>query len=71
MLISTCISQFSVMPKMAALRKSVGDIEQLSLTDPIRLHFDALHVWSTRLEGGILLLGLIVLYLSAQMRQPQ
>ena len=71
MLVLTTISQFSVMPKMAEIRKSVGDIEQLSLIDPVRLHFDALHVWSTRLEGGVLLLGLIVLYLTSQMRQPQ
>lgn len=71
MLVLTCISQFSVMPKMSELRKSVGDIEQLSFADPIRLHFEALHAWSTRLEGAILLLGLLLLYLTSQMRQPQ
>jgi hypothetical protein len=71
MLVLTCISQFSVMRKMAEIRKSVGDIEQLSFADPVRQHFDALHVWSTRLEGGVLLLGLIVLYLTSQMRQSQ
>jgi uncharacterized protein DUF4149 len=67
----TCISQFAVMPRMAELRKSVGDIDLLSLSDPIRLQFNALHVWSTRLEGAVLILGLIVLYLAARIRKLQ
>ena len=29
--------------------------------------FDALHVWSTRVEGAVLLLGLVVVYLTAQL----
>jgi hypothetical protein len=66
MLVLTCISQFAVMPRMAELRKSAGDIELLSLADPVRLQFNALHVWSTRLEGTVLLLGLVVLYLAAR-----
>lgn len=71
MLALTCISQFIVMPGMAALRKSAGDIETLSLADPIRLHFNALHVWSTRIEGTVLLCGLVVLYLAARTCRPQ
>ena len=30
--------------------------------NPIRTQFDALHVWSTRIETAVLLLGLVVLY---------
>jgi hypothetical protein len=30
------------------------------------VQFNALHGWSTRLEGGVLLLGLVVVYLTAQ-----
>jgi uncharacterized membrane protein len=71
MLALTCISQFVVMPRMAELRKSAGDIDLLSLADPVRLHFDALHVWSTRLEGTVLLLGLVVLFLAARTCKPQ
>lgn len=71
MLALTCISQFVVMPRMAELRISVGDIDLLSLADPVRLHFNALHVWSTRLEGTVLLLGLVVLYLAARACKPQ
>ena len=71
MLALTCISQFAVMPRMAKLRQSVGDIDLLSLSDPIRLHFNALHVWSVRLEGTVLLFGLVVLYLAARVSKPQ
>ena len=30
------------------------------------MQFDALHHWSTRVEGAVLLLGLVVVYLTAQ-----
>jgi len=66
MLALTLISQFAISPKMAALRSSMGDIDAVSLTDPARIAFDSLHVWSTRLEGGVLLLGLVVVYLTAR-----
>lgn len=66
MLALTLISQFSVTPKMAALRSSMGDIDAVSPTDPARIAFDSLHVWSTRLEGGVLLMGLVVVYLTAR-----
>jgi hypothetical protein len=66
MLLLTVVSQFGVTPKMAALRASMGEIDKVALNDPIRLQFDALHVWSTRLESGVLLLGLLVIYLTAR-----
>jgi hypothetical protein len=65
MLLLTIVSQFGVLPKMAALRASMGEIDKVSLTDPARLAFDSLHVWSTRLEQGVLILGLLVVYLTA------
>ncbi len=66
MLLLTLISQFGISPKMAALRASMGDIDAVALTDPARMQFNALHVWSTRLEGGVLLLGLVVVYLTTK-----
>jgi Domain of unknown function (DUF4149) len=66
MLILTLISQFAVLPKMAALRASVDEIDSVPPNNPARLQFNALHVWSTRLEAGVLLLGLIVVYLTAR-----
>lgn len=65
MLALTVISQFGVTPKMAALRSSMTEIDKVPLNDPSRVAFDALHVWSTRLEGAVLLLGLVAVYLTA------
>jgi len=62
----TAISQFKLFPKMDALRKSMGEIDSVPLTDPARILFDSLHVWSTRLEVGVFLLGLVLVYLVAQ-----
>jgi len=66
MLLLTSISQFGISPKMAALRSSMGDIDSVSASDPLRIQFNALHAWSTRLEGGVLLLGLAVVYLTSR-----
>jgi hypothetical protein len=65
MLALTLTSQFGISPKMAALRSSMGEIDKVALNDPARVQFDALHVWSTRLESGVFLFGLIVIYLTA------
>ena len=66
MLALTLVSQFAVSPKMAALRSSMGDIDSVSPDNPARVQFNALHRWSTRLELGVLLLGLMVLYVIAR-----
>jgi hypothetical protein len=66
MLLLTLISQFGITPKMADLRASMGEIDQVAVTHPARAQFDALHVWSTRLESGVLLLGLVAVYLTAR-----
>ena len=65
MLALTSVSQFGVVPRMAALRASMGEIDSVPLDYPVRIQFDALHVWSTRLEGGVLLLGLVATYLTS------
>ena len=66
MLVLTCVSQFGISPRMARLRASVGEIDNAPLNEPARMQFRALHAWSTRLEGGVLLAGLGVAYLTAQ-----
>ncbi len=65
MLCLTLVSQFWIIPRMDTLRAQVGDFAKIALSDPLRVQFDALHVWSTRVEGGVLLLGLIAIYLTA------
>lgn len=66
MLALTLISQFGIIPRMDTLRASLGDVRSAPIDNPERVQFDALHVWSTRVEGAVLLLGLVVVYLSAQ-----
>ena len=66
MLALTLISQFGISPKMAALRASMGGIDSVAITNPARLQFNTLHVWSTRLESSVLLLGLALVYLTAR-----
>lgn len=66
MIVLTLISQFGVIPRMDALRASIsGEIDSVPPDNPARAKFDALHRNSTRLEGGVLLLGLMVVYLAA------
>ncbi len=60
----TLLSQFWIIPKMDSLRASVGDFAGVPLNNPARVQFDALHVWSTRVEGAVLILGLVVIYLA-------
>jgi uncharacterized membrane protein len=64
MLALTLFSQFWIIPRMDALRAQVGDFATVPLDNPVRVQFDALHVWSTRVEGAVLLLGLVVVYLA-------
>jgi uncharacterized membrane protein len=65
MLTLTLLSQFWIIPRMDSLRASVGDFAAVPLDNPARVQFDALHVWSTRVEGAVLVLGLVAVYLTA------
>jgi hypothetical protein len=62
MLAFTLISQFGVTPRMRELRSSPFLMES-SLG---RAEFDTLHASSTRLEGGVLFLGIGVVVLTAR-----
>ena len=66
MLLLTLISQFGVIPRMDALRASMGEIDAAPADLPARVEFDALHHWSTRIESGVILLGLVAAYLVAR-----
>jgi hypothetical protein len=61
----TLLSQFWIIPKMDTLRATVSDFSTVPLDNPARMQFDALHVWSTRVEGAVLLLGLVAIYLTS------
>jgi len=60
MLILTAISQFSITPRMRELRSS--NMNSASA----HAEFDSLHAWSTRLEGTVLVLGLVVVVVTAR-----
>jgi len=61
----TLFSQFWIIPRMDTLRAQVADFGTVPIDNPMRVEFDALHVWSTRVEGAVLLLGLVAVYLTA------
>ena len=65
MLALTLISQFGIVPRMDRLRASIGEIDSVPPDNPARMQFDGLHVWTTRVESGVFLLGLVVVYLTA------
>jgi len=66
MIILTLVSMFGIGTKMLALRQQMVQIDEVPHDDARRVEFNRLHVWSTRIEGGVLLLGLAVLWLVAR-----
>lgn len=62
----TLISQFGIIPRMDTLRASIpGEIDSVLSNNTARMQFDSLHTLSTRLEGAVLLIGVVVAYLAA------
>lgn len=64
MALLTAVSQHGVTPRMAALRHQMVSVDATPRDNPLRVEFDRLHVWSVRLEGAVLLLGLAALFLT-------
>jgi uncharacterized membrane protein YhhN len=64
MLTLTLISQFAITPRVHALRAQLPPSG--APPDAIRTEFDRMHTWSTRLETGVLVLGLGVVILTAR-----
>jgi len=66
MIVLTLISMFVVSTRMLTLRNEMVFIDNVPHDDPRRVEFNRLHAWSTRLESAVLLLGLVVVYLTAR-----
>lgn len=65
MLALTLYLQQSVLPRMETDRLTLGgDVSTAPVDAPAHIHFDRLHVLSTRLEGTILVEGLLLLCLT-------
>src|SRR5690242_974291 len=63
MIALTAISQYTVSAKMAALRVQMGSIQATSLDSPLLAQFGRLHAISVSLESGVLLAGIVAMYL--------
>ena len=48
------------------IRDNIGVIDDVPQNDPRRVEFNELHRWSTRLEVGVLAMGIAVLYLTTK-----
>jgi Domain of unknown function (DUF4149) len=63
MLLLTSYSQFSIIPRMDTARESVGgNVDAVAANNPGRQIFDRLHQQSVRVEGLILLFGVVALF---------
>jgi uncharacterized membrane protein len=66
MIALTLVSMFAVGARMQVLRQQMVMIDEVPHDDARRVEFNKLHVWSTRLEGTVLLMGLAVIFLTAR-----
>ena len=66
MIALTLISMFAISTRMLALRSDLAVIDDVPQGDARRIEFNRLHVWSTRLESAVLLLGLAVIFLTSR-----
>jgi uncharacterized membrane protein len=63
MMALTVVSQYTVSAKMAALRVRMGSIQSTDAGSPLLAEFGQLHGISVMLESGVLLAGLVAMYL--------
>lgn len=66
MIVLTLVSMFAISGRMLALRNDMVFIDNVPHDDPRRVEFNRLHEWSTRLESGVLLLGLAVIFITSR-----
>lgn len=66
MILLTLISMFAISTRMLDLRNQMVFIDNVPHDDERRVEFNRLHVWSTRLESTVLLLGLAVIFLTSR-----
>jgi hypothetical protein len=72
MMVLTCYSQFSIIPRMDTARDSIGgNVDAVAPNNPGRVIFDHLHQTSIRVEGLILLCGLGALIATAHWSRQQ
>lgn len=64
MIAAASLSRFWISPQMVSLRREMGGhIDDVPITDPLRVQFNSLHQYSVSLMGTAIVAGLIVLFL--------
>ena len=66
MIALTLLAMFGIASRMAVLRNEMVFIDAVPHDDARRIEFNRLHVWSTRVEGAVMLLGLVLVYVTAR-----
>jgi hypothetical protein len=66
MALLTMASQYQVMPRLVALRDQMVSVAKTPSSDPRRAEFDRLHSVTVDLEGAVLMIGLIALFLTVR-----
>jgi uncharacterized membrane protein len=66
MIALTLVSMFAISTRMLELRNDMVFIDNVPQDDARRVEFNRLHLWSTRLESTVLLLGLAVIFLTSR-----
>lgn len=69
MLLATLFAQLWIVPTMQNLRTQMGSYMNTAASSPLRQQFDRLHVLSVRLEGAILIAGIVALFLTVWQRR--
>jgi hypothetical protein len=69
MLVLTLASQRIVIPRMDVLRTQMVSVDATPQSDPKRAEFDRLHGISVDLEAGVLVLGLVALFLTVREKE--
>ncbi len=62
MMAITLSAHFGIERHMNAMRTEMGVIDLVPHDDPRRIEFNRLHVWSTRMESSVFILGLFLFF---------
>src|ERR1041384_7506878 len=69
MIASAALSRFWVSTRMVSLRSTMGGhIDDVPISDPLRIQFNNLHQYSVSLMATAMIAGVIVLFLSVRTR---
>ncbi|MGB0034312.1 MAG: DUF4149 domain-containing protein [Candidatus Acidiferrales bacterium] len=66
MLLLTLASQRLVTPRLASLRTDMVSVDATPRDNPLRIEFDRLHRISVQLEGAVLVIGIVALFLTVR-----